>query len=174
MRDARGYFHAGTSTAAEPARDLRWFDAIERAHEVNGRLDGDAEADAFKSRILADDDTLAETESAARPAAAPREIRAHPLPPYRADDDPASPWALGALAALVVGLVVAVVVAHRDLSAVSARITARDSAIAAEHRCAVPSRDGDRVVLTVVNRGGQLVATCLPVTDWREPERAAR
>ena len=91
------------------------------------------------------------------------------LPPYRTADHielGAWPWAVALF--IVFALTAAVVIAHRDLAA----IAARDQAIAQARDCGLPKNPGDRVVLVVHNRGGQLVATCQPVTDWRSPERA--
>lgn len=138
------------------APDNQWFDALARARKIHGGAD-----------------LLAESESAVQPHASVKPVE-HPLPPYdaRLPSIGIAGWSI--ILAVLALLVGAVVVAHRDLSAVSQRISSRDAAIAEEHRCAVPARDGDRVVLTVTNRGGQLVAHCLPVNDWRAPERMNR
>jgi hypothetical protein len=90
------------------------------------------------------------------------------LPPYNREPEKVGVLIWSALLVVVVGLVGAVVIAHRDLAA----IAARDAAIAQARACGLPQNNGDRVVLVVHNRGGQLVATCQPVTDWRAPERA--
>lgn len=116
-------------------------------------------------------DRLGGTAHGMPPAAAPQpDPRDHPLPVY--DARPPSLGLAGwsiifGVTLLLVGAVVAVVAAHRDI----ANISARDARIAAERQCEAPRRDGDLVVLTVRHRGGQLVATCERFNDWRAPER---
>lgn len=99
-----------------------------------------------------------------------RDIPHIELPPYSSQPEKAGVLMWSVLLVVVVGLVGAVVIAHRDLAA----IAARDAAIAQSRACGLPKHNGDRVVLVVHNRGGTLVATCQPLTDWRAPERALK
>lgn len=93
------------------------------------------------------------------------------LPPYRADAGLDFGIGFGVvIVAVVVVLATAIAVAHRDL----ASIAARDQAIAQTRHCGLPQHPGDRVVLVVHNRAGQLVATCTPIVDPMAPERGIK
>lgn len=54
------------------------------------------------------------------------------------------------------------------------RVTKIESALANVATCAIPPKDGDRAVVTILHHKGKLVTSCQLTTNWKQPERITK